>query len=568
MNPLIDLTQNIAMLLALTFVYSFVYPLLARFSRYVIDGINGLLFGSFAVIAMMQPILIAPGIFYDGRTVVIAIAGLYGGPIPALIAAVMVCLYRASLGGAGMYAGIGAALSAALLSIVVRNYLLRRGEWLPSKLHLFLAGIGLSLIGGLWSLIVFNFDPSVLVQLVPNTMVLYPLGMLLLGTLLTTQRRSHEVETALRASERRFRAVFDGSSQYISLLQPDGTLLETNQTTLQQGNFQIEAILGRKLWEIFPLIPAEAREDLRKMIERAAQGEIVRYEVDNWSPEGLVFDFTLTPIFDEQGRVVLIVPEGRDITQQKHYESQKLDLTLERERSTVLKKFIADISHDFRTPLSVIRLNLELLQRQNDPLQQERRIGVLLRETDRLTSLLDDMKMMLHLDDDVPLELMPISVNSLVQGVVETQQINAQAKKQSLNMDFAAADLIIEAASDELKRALSNLIVNAISYTAQGGTITVTTRKAQNFAEINVRDTGIGIEADDLPHIFQRFYRADQARSNHTGGTGLGLPISKKIIEAHGGVIEVESTPGTGSTFRVRLPLATEIAASAISEMM
>ncbi len=203
----------------------------------------------------------------------------------------------------------------------------------------------------------------------------------------------------------------------------------------------------------------------------------------------------------------------------------------------------------------MIRLNLELLQRKTDLTQPEKRIGVLLRETDRLTSLLDDMKMMLHLDDDVPLQLVPLSVNSLLQAVVETQQPTAQAKKLSLNMDFAAADLIIEAASDELRRALSNLIVNAISYTPPGGSITVTTRMIQDSAEIAVRDTGIGIDADDLPRIFQRFYRADQARSIHTGGTGLGLAISKKIVEAHGGSIEVESAPGAGSTFRVRLPL-------------
>ncbi len=97
MSALLELSQNIALLLALTFLYSFVYPLLVRFSRRVIEVINGVLFGSFALIAMLQPIMIAPGIFYDGRTVVIAIAGFYSGPIPALIAAGMVCLYRVVL---------------------------------------------------------------------------------------------------------------------------------------------------------------------------------------------------------------------------------------------------------------------------------------------------------------------------------------------------------------------------------------------------------------------------------------------------------------------------------------
>ncbi len=557
MSSLIDLTHNITLLLALTFLYSFVYPVLMHFSRRVIDLVNGLLFGTFAIVAMLQPIMVAPGVFYDGRNIVVAIAGFYAGPIPALITATMAALFRIWLGGAGTLPGVGGVFSAAVLSIIVRRYLLSRGQHRPSALQLIVIGIGLSLIGGFWGLVVSNSDLSILSRSIPNTILIYPLGMLLLGTLLSNQRENRQTEDALRESEHRYRTLFDSTFELIGVLKPDGTVLEANRTALKFFGLQPNQIVGRPIWEVIPFLNADNVTFLQRAVEQGAVGESARFEGElaAANEQTIVIDFSLKPVFDELGRVVLLVPEGHDVTERQRYESQKLDLALERERSALLKKFIADISHDFRTPLSVIRLNLELFQRAKDPVQQEKRIGMLLRETDRLTSLLDDMKMMLHLDDDDALDLVPISLNSLLQAVVETQQTNARAKHQQLNIDLAAAELIINAASDELRRALSNLIVNAISYTPDNGQIQITTRVTQQCAQIEIRDTGIGIKTDDLPHIFQRFYRADQARSIYTGGTGLGLAISKKIIEAHGGTITVESTPDAGSTFRVSLPL-------------
>ena len=567
MGPLIDFAYNFTLLLALTFLYSFVYPLLARFSRRVIDIINGLLFGTFALISMLQPITIAPGIFYDGRTIVIAIAGFYGGPIPALIAAAMASVFRLWLGGAGTLGGIGSAISAALLSIVVRSYILRRGQWRPTKPQLILIGVALPLINGFWTLTVSNFDVSILSRTLPYTLLIYPLALLLLGTLLASQRQQRRIEQALRESEHRYRALFDSSFELIGVLKPDGTVIEANRTTLEFFGLRLNQIVGRPIWEVIPFLNPDNVAYLKAAVAETAAGGSSRFEGElaAANQQTIIIDFSLKPVLNEQGQVVLLVPEGHDITERQHYESQKLDLAMERERSSVLKKFISDVSHDFRTPLSVIRLNLELLQRTNDPAQQQKRIGVLLRETDRLTSLLDDMKMMLHLDDEAALEFIPVDANNLMQGVVETQRVNAEANQQTLNMDFVAEELTINAA-DELQRALSNIIVNAISYTPKGGTITVTTRTVQSSLEIEVRDTGIGIDADDLPRIFQRFYRADQARSIHTGGTGLGLAISKKIIEAHGGSITVESTPDVGSTFRVRLPLLAQTAPATLKE--
>ena len=530
---------------------------MSRFSRRIVSILNGLLFGAFAVIAMTQPFTITSGFYLDGRTVVIAIAGLFGGVIPALITTVMVCLYRLSVGGVGTIGAIGAALSVLILYVPARRYLHRRGQTYPTYAQLLIGGAVLSLIGGIWTLITFHFETAMVAQTVPITMLIYPLGMLLLGSLLTFQRRSIETEQSLRESEHRYRALFESAYAFTGVLKADGTLIEANRTALDFFEMTLDQMVGLRLWEITPTLSPGEVEHVKSLVERAAAGESMHFETDmtNASGRTVTVDFSLRPIFDENGQVVLLLPEGHDITARKHYESQKLDLALERERSVLLKKFISDMSHDFRTPLSVIRLNLELLQRTKDPAQQQRRVEVLLQESDRLAHMLDDMKVMLSLDEETPLTFTMLNVNVLATHVVDAQKKNAQAKKLTLISDFTPTELMISGASDDLQRALSNLIVNAITYTSTFGTITVTTQMAQNCAVIEVQDTGIGIDAGDLPHIFQRFYRADQARSLHTGGNGLGLAMTKKIIDLHGGSIEVESATGAGSTFRVRLPL-------------
>src|SRR5690606_23778923 len=139
--------------------------------------------------------------------------------------------------------------------------------------------------------------------------------------------------------------------------------------------------IGHYLWEILPNMSERAQGRLKEYIQRAAQGEFIRYETDIINDErSITVDFSITPLTDEDGEVILLIPEGRDISERKRYEEQMLELALERERGSLMRELIADLSHDLRTPLSVIRLNLEMLQRTTDPEQQARRITRLLEE--------------------------------------------------------------------------------------------------------------------------------------------------------------------------------------------
>jgi signal transduction histidine kinase len=151
--------------------------------------------------------------------------------------------------------------------------------------------------------------------------------------------------------------------------------------------------------------------------------------------------------------------------------------------------------------------------------------------------------------------LKPIALNPLIQTILDQQLAQFQAKQQTLQVDFPEQSLSVQAEPDLLRQAIVNLLSNAHRYTTQGGKIEVRLFQVHQWAVLQVKDNGIGIEPADLPHIFDRFYRADQVRSRQSGGFGLGLAIVQQIIEAHDGQITVQSTVGQGSTFEIRLPL-------------
>lgn len=569
MTTIVSFSQNISLVLALTFLYSFIYPRLRQMETHRQQVLNGALFGAFAVVSILQAQQVAPGVRFDGRTVVICIAGLFCGPVAAIIAAAMATLFGLSLGGVGAASGIGSAITAVLLSTGISSYLRRSGKT-PDAVLLLEMGFALALLSLFWTMTVPAFGPRVVTLILPVAVIIYPVATLLLGTLLNNQQRTTQMEAAKRDNERRFRAIFDNSSQLIALIRPDGTLLEANRTALEFGGLRLDDVVNRPIWEThWWLIAPETQAQLKQAVERAAQGESVQYEVDVWDAQKhpTTIEFSIRPIRDESGRVVLLMPEGRDISVRKQLEQRQLDLTLERERGRLLKKFISDVSHDLRTPLSVMRLNLEVLLRAPDPAKHQRRVEVLIAQEQHLTRLLTDMMAMLSLDNaDHEFNFGPADANALGKSMFETYEAAARRKGQAFTLALHETPLPIQADQVELGQALGKLISNALSYTHADGTVTLTTRPENDTAVFEIRDSGIGIAPEDLPHIFERFYRADNARPLDSGGSGLGLPIAKKIVEAHRGRIEVESQVDAGSTFRVILPLcAPEAEASRIS---
>ncbi len=218
------------------------------------------------------------------------------------------------------------------------------------------------------------------------------------------------------------------------------------------------------------------------------------------------------------------------------------------------QRFVADASHELRAPLTAIQANLELVRRHPEMSDAERdeAIAEASREAARLARLVADLLALARADAGLPLRRWRVELDRvLLEAFAEARPL---ARGQRLEVG-RLEPLQVTGDPDRLKQLVLILLDNAIKYTPDGGQVTLELRRNGTSAEIVVRDTGIGIAPEDLPHVFDRFYRADPARRRDPGGTGLGLPIARWVAEQHGGQITLTSRPGRGTTVYVRLPL-------------
>ncbi len=234
-------------------------------------------------------------------------------------------------------------------------------------------------------------------------------------------------------------------------------------------------------------------------------------------------------------------------------EIDRQQLVIERERNDLLNQLINNLSHDFRTPLTVINTSLYLLKRVHDPRKQREKIEQIEQQTQQLNKLIDAILTISQLDHGQEQTLQPVQINELLQLVAARFRQDLDRKSVTIQFNLSPDFPAMMANYDQLERALMILLENAVHYT-ENGAILLRTCQQPTQLMVEIGDTGIGIAEADLPFIFDRFYRADSARSTYTGGTGLGLAIVRRVVELHGGQIEVESTLGQGSHFRLLFP--------------
>ena len=215
------------------------------------------------------------------------------------------------------------------------------------------------------------------------------------------------------------------------------------------------------------------------------------------------------------------------------------------------QRLLADVSHELRTPLTAIRGNLDLMSRMGEADPES--MAAIQAEIERMTRLVGDLLLLARADSGgLPLERQVVELDSVLFEVYrQVRMMDAPVFIELVEVDQA----IVMGDIDRLKQLFINLVENAIKYTPPGGEVQLSLSKKAGWAQLEITDNGIGIPAENLPHIFDRFYRVDKARTRAQGGSGLGLSIAQWIAQAHGGAIRVTSTVGEGSTFTVTLPL-------------
>ncbi len=246
---------------------------------------------------------------------------------------------------------------------------------------------------------------------------------------------------------------------------------------------------------------------------------------------------------DENSGIMAVL---HDITEQKKLDSSR-------------REFVANVSHELRTPLTNVKGYTETLLDAGDELDGETRrnfLQVIYNESDRMTHIVKDLLTLSQLDyGKMDMEMSPIPVKLIVQNIASAMLIEARGQGLTLETKLEEPLPLILADRNRMEQVIANIVSNAIKYNRPGGTVTLSAFSQEDKVVIKVQDTGIGIPQEDIPRLFERFYRVDKARSRERGGTGLGLAIAKEIVEQHQGTIGVESQLDAGTTVTITLPV-------------
>ncbi|MGA2500422.1 MAG: ATP-binding protein [Tepidisphaeraceae bacterium] len=322
-------------------------------------------------------------------------------------------------------------------------------------------------------------------------------------------------------------------------------ILVANHAAASLLGFDLSAVTGKPLWQVVRM---------ERIIKAAqdAQSSGLRSMFELGMVAARHLEVTLSPIHaQEDGTggfrgLVLVI---HDTTQSVRYQELR-------------KEFVANVSHELRTPLTVIKGYVETLRdgAMNDPVKCPEYLATIDRHAGQLTNLVRDLLELSRLESqqDLP-SRQGVDITQCVRRAIDLLAPAAGKKNQTIAEELQPVPMIL-GNPDYIERAAANLIDNAVKYTGEGGRIAVSLRESGGNAVIEVCDNGIGIPKDDLPRIFERFYRVDRSRSREMGGTGLGLSIVKHIAQCHGGCVEVTSEPGQGSTFRLKIPIPQAVA--------
>jgi PAS domain S-box-containing protein len=255
------------------------------------------------------------------------------------------------------------------------------------------------------------------------------------------------------------------------------------------------------------------------------------------------------PIFDPRGRVVGGVDVIRDVSR-------------EREIDEVKSALISTVSHELRTPLTLIHGFAELLVLRDMPVERQRSSAVeILDASRRLARLIDDLLSVSRMESGrLVLDPRPLDLGAVVERILSP--FRAMAARHTLRAKLPTGLPVVWGDPDKIEQILTNLVGNAIKYSPGGGEVLVTVELDGDTVQVSVRDQGIGMSPRDMGQLFEKFYRVDREEVRRTGGTGLGLYITKRLVEMHGGRLWAESWPGVGSVFRFTLPTSDELAGS------
>jgi two-component system phosphate regulon sensor histidine kinase PhoR len=347
----------------------------------------------------------------------------------------------------------------------------------------------------------------------------------------------HRVEEV--AEERgKLEAVLDNISAGIMVTDAERKIILLNPAAEEILAVRQEEALGNRIIESF------SSRELDITVSKAASGESVDEQIELLYPQKMYLQIKSNPVVSTEGEVVATVSAIEDITALKRLNMIRQD-------------FVANVSHELRTPVASVKaLTDSLLAGAAEHKETaDRFLKDLDQEVTRLSQLIDDLLTLSKLETkEAVLQVEDIQLREIVKECLDSKDLLAEEFNVVMEVEPENTEMLINGDRQLLRTALNNLVDNAIKYNHPGGKVIIRVLQDDDHVILQVQDTGIGVPREELPRVFERFYRVDKARSRETGGTGLGLSIVKHIADLHGGGVDVTSVEGEGSIFSIRVP--------------
>ena len=375
-----------------------------------------------------------------------------------------------------------------------------------------------------------------------------------------------ELEAQYREAQRtrsEFQAILDAASDAMALVSPDQRLVMVDQQFKEMFGLGAEEVLGRRFSELQQELERTFADPagFRKLVAGSAadaERQFTATFAQCW-PQPRKLEFFSTPVrgadAEHLGRLYVL----RDVTHEREVDRMK-------------SEFVSLVSHELRTPLTSIKGYVDLLLDGDAgelTEEQQEYLSIIKNNADRLIALINDLLDVSRIESGkIELQRGPLDLSRLIHGVADSLRPSIEAKGQHLTLDLEGGHELSQAGrdstllptvfadADRVTQILINLLSNAYKYTPAGGSISVRAYTEGDDVRVDVQDTGIGLSTEEQSQIFTRFFRARNRTTQEVGGTGLGLPIARSLVEMHGGKITVSSSPGQGSTFSFTLPVA------------
>jgi len=550
---IIELIFNLSLLIAVSVISGFI---VGHWKRDSIQGIvlQGLLFGGVALIGMLNPFELAPGIIFDGRSVVLSLCTLFFGPVAGIIATLIALLYRIYLGGSGIFTGVSV-ISASYFIGVMFYYKKQKKQTPFTNYHLYLFG----LLVHVTMVITLALMPSGMRMIAFKTMSftilgIYPLATLLIGKILKDQEENVGLLDELAANERKFRLLVNNMNQGMAvhevIFNDEGKPVDYRFTYLnekyeQLTGFKKEDVLGKTILEVVPTISPKT---IQKYADVALTGKAIHFE--SYSRQRKTYYEAELYQSSENHFAVII----SDITARKLAQREIITKNKSLEKLNVEKdKLFSIVSHDLRSPMNGILGLTGMIKDEVDSFSKDH-----IREmaTSIHTSANSIIQLLAGLLEWSQLQRGNISYKPETIVLLTSVQkcirlLNETAKAKSISVICRVPNTIrVTADNHMMESVIRNLISNAIKFTPKGGQIEISGSETElNTITISVKDDGIGMNKTILEKLFSLSAKINRKGTEGELSSGLGLILCKELIEKQGGRIWAESIEGKGSTF-------------------